>query len=117
MSENVIWLKTPEPAGERERRKDRNVALVEAAFQFVIGHPYTDGDSKIVRPGMTQRDARLLAETIALALKIARLGPAEFEAWASKDMAYYEHWLRHYEKQIGLFLRADADDPLPEDWA
>ncbi len=117
MSENVIWLKSPENAGEGQRRKDRNVALVESAFQFVVAHPFTDGDGPEVRPGMTGRDAELLRETISLALKIASLGPAEFEAWASKDMAYYEHWLRHYEKQIASFLKAEAADPLPDDWA
>ncbi|MBU2581487.1 MAG: hypothetical protein KJ622_07200 [Alphaproteobacteria bacterium] len=104
MSENVIWLNRPSGAGAHARRKDRNVAVVEAAFQFIVSHPFTDGDASEARPGMTREDALLLADVIALALRIAMLGPAEFEAWASKDMAYFEHWLRHYEKQIARFL-------------
>lgn len=104
MRDNVIWLNRPSAASEQTRRKDRNVALVEAAFQFVVSHPFTDGDGNDVRPGMANEDAQLLKDIIALALRIATLGPAEFEDWASKDMAYFEHWLRHYEKQIARFL-------------
>lgn len=104
MSDNVIWLKRPSASADPARRKDRNVALVEAAFQFVVSHPFTDGDADDVRPGMTREDALIVADVIELALRFAQLGPAEFEAWASKDMAYFEHWLRHYEKQVRRFL-------------
>lgn len=106
MSDNVIWLNRPSAEIEQARRKDPNVAFVEAAFQFVVNHPFTDGDQDTVRPGMSPEAAQLLADMIALALRVTALGPAQFEAWASKDMAYYEHWLRHYEKQVGRFLRA-----------
>ncbi len=104
MSENVIWLKRPSAGNDSTRRKDRNVSLVEAIFQFVVSHPFTDGDAVEPHPGMTTEDASLLADVIALGLRIAAQGPTEFEAWASKDMAYYEHWLRHYQKQVGRFL-------------
>ncbi|MBU1211281.1 MAG: hypothetical protein KJ587_08420 [Alphaproteobacteria bacterium] len=104
MGDNVIWLNRPSASLDSPRRKDRNVALVEAAFQFVVSHPFTDGDADEVRLGMTREDAQIVADVIGLALRLAQLGPAEFEAWASKDMAYYEHWLRHYEKQVRRFL-------------
>lgn len=100
MSENIIWLNKSPDAAERMQGKDRNVALVEAAFQFVVSHPFTDGDANEPRPGMTREDALLLRDVITVALSLTALGPAEFEASASKDMAYYEHWLQHYEKQV-----------------
>lgn len=105
MSDNVIWLNRPSAGVGDSRRKDRNVALVEAAFQFVVSHPYTDGDADDARPGMTLEDALLLSDVISLAMRIVAQGPAEFEAWASKDMAYYEHWLRHYEKQVQRYIK------------
>lgn len=114
MSENIIWLKTPPEGGDAQRRKDRNVAFVESAFQFVIAHPFTDGDSDDARPGMTRHDAQLIRDVVALALRVVVLGPAEFEAWASKDMAYYEHWLRHYERQIARFLEDPDRKKVPD---
>lgn len=117
MSENVIWLSGTKDLNDAARRKDCNVALVESAFQFVVAHPFTDGDRDHVRTGMTLHDATLLRDVIDVALKIAARGPAEFDATASKDMAYYEHWLRHYERQIGRFLGPENADPLPGDWA
>lgn len=117
MSENVIWLNAPPEAHEKARRKDRNVALVESAFQFVCGHPFTDGDADDCKVGMTLSDAELIGDVLKVALKITRLGPAEFEAGASKDMAYFEHWLQHYETQIARFIERESADPLPDDWA
>lgn len=103
MSENVIWLKKQVEA-DNEQRKDRNVAMVEAAFQFVVSHPYTDGDADEVRTGMMRGEALLLREVIDLALRLSVLGPAEFDACSGKDMAYYEHWLSHYKRQVDSFL-------------
>jgi hypothetical protein len=114
MSENIIWLNRSQSAAESARGRDPNVALVESAFQFVLVHPFTDADADEVKVGMSRNDALLLRDVIAVALQVAARGPAEFEAAASKDMAYFEHWLRHYEKQIRRFL--EAGDDVPTDW-
>ncbi len=114
MSENIIWLNTSQPSVDAGRGRDPNVALVESAFQFVLVHPFTDADADEVKVGMSRDDAMLLRDVIGVALKVAAQGPAEFEAAASKDMAYFEHWLRHYEKQIRCFL--ETADHVPTDW-
>jgi hypothetical protein len=109
MTENIIWLNRSQSSSENARVRDRNVALVESAFQFVLVHPFTDADADEVRPGMAYDDALLLRDVIALALRLTVNGPAEFEAAASKDMAYFEHWLKHYEKQVKGFLEAGEE--------
>ena len=113
MSENIIWLNRTQSTSENARVRDRNVALVESAFQFVLVHPFTEADADEVKAGMVREDALLLRDVIALALRLTVHGPAEFEAAASKDMAYYEHWLKHYEKQVKGFL--EAGEELPKD--
>ncbi len=114
MSENIIWLNKSQPSADAAQGRDPNVALVESAFQFVLVHPFTDADADDVKVGMSREDALLLRDTIGVALKVAARGPAQFEAAASKDMAYFEHWLRHYEKQIRRFLEAGEEAPI--DW-
>ena len=115
MSENIIWLNRSQLSSENARVRDRNVALVESAFQFVLVHPFTDADADEVKPGMAYEDALLLRDVIALALRLTVRGPAEFEAAASKDMAYFEHWLKHYEKQVRRFLEAGDEPPKDGD--
>ena len=112
MSENIIWLNKSQSTEENTRGRDPNVALVESAFQFVLIHPFTDADADEVKFGMSHNDARLLRDLISVALQVAARGPVEFEAAASKDMSYFEHWLMHYEKQIRRFLEAVDDTPV-----